>query len=144
MGIVCEILEQYLHITLKQQIVLNTYMNVAIINASSKLIKEENPALAGLLPIVGTGNYISDGRLFALLLKITESHWITMSNVLTAQCHVSIYDSAQRLHYKRESKDIRYNVYFELDACSLRARPEIELPFLLQTPNRLKKSQTVV
>ena len=114
-------------------------MNVAIINLSSKLIKQENPALVGLLTIVGTGTYIGDGRLFHQILTITDSHWIMMPNVLTGQCNVSIYDSAQRLKYKRESKDIRYKVSIKLDACSLRACPENKLTIFVEDTQQVKK-----
>ena len=62
-----------------------------------------------------------------------------MPNVLTEQCNVSVYDSAQRLNYKRDSKEIRYNVSIDLDACSLRARPENELTSFVEDTLQVKK-----
>ena len=45
-------------------------ITAAIINASSTRIKQENNALAGLLPIVPTGSYRGNGELVIQILRV--------------------------------------------------------------------------
>ena len=100
----------------KQLIEDGSAINAAIVNASSKLVTQDNKTLGGLLPIGPTGSYKGNGEPFLQILKVNNDHWVTMSNVLTEYGNVSIYDSAMRLHYRHNSKEIRYNVSIELDA----------------------------
>ena len=62
-----------------------------------------------------------------------------MSNVFTDYANVSIYDSATRLHYMYNSKEIRYNVSIEVDACNLRALPENKMTLYVQDSLQVKK-----
>ena len=62
-----------------------------------------------------------------------------MSNVLTDYGNVSIYDGAMRLNYRWGSKDIRYNVSIELDACNLRCLPRDSLMLYVEDTVQVKK-----
>ena len=123
----------------KQLIEDGSAINAAIVNASSKLIRQENKALGGLLPIGPTGSYKGNGESFLQILRVNNDHWVTMSNVLTEYGNVSIYDSAMRLHYRHNSKEIRYNVSIELDACNLRALPEKTMTIFVEDTLQVKK-----
>ena len=52
----------------KQMIKGGYTLNAAVINASSKLIKQENDTLAGLLTIAPSGSYRGNGELFVQIL----------------------------------------------------------------------------
>ena len=98
-------------------------VKAAIINASSRWIRQENNIIEGLLPIVEPGGYKGNGGLFVQIFKVSENHWITLSNLFKDYGNVSVYDSAMRMNYRWESKEIRYDVAIELDACNLRFLP---------------------
>ena len=123
----------------KQLLEYGSTINAAIINASSKLIKQESEKLACLFPIAATGSYKGNGELFVQILRVNNDHWVTMSNAITDSGNVSIYDSAMRLHYRHNSKEIRYNVSLELDACNLRALPEKKLTIFVEDTLQVKK-----
>ena len=114
-------------------------VNAAIINASSRLIRQENNIIEGLLPIVEPGRYKGNGGLFVQIFRVLENHWITMSNVFTDYGNVSVYDSAMRLNYRWESKEIRYNVAMELDACNLRCLPHHNMMLYIEDTVQVKK-----
>ena len=114
-------------------------VNAAIINASSRLIRQENNIIEGLLPIVEPGGYKGNGGLFVQIFKVSENHWITMSNVFTDYGNVSVYDSAMRLNYRWESKEIRYDVAIELDACNLRCLPHPNMMLYVEDTMQVKK-----
>ena len=123
-----------------KQIIKGGYsLNAAVINASSKRIKQENDTLAGLLTIAPSGSYRGNGELFVQILRVNNDHWVTMSNVFTDYANVSIYDSAMRLHYRYNSKEIRYNVSIDLDACNLRALPENKMTLYVEDTLHVKK-----
>ena len=123
----------------KQLIEGGSAINAAVVNASSKLIKQENKTLGGLLPIGPIGSYKGNGESFLQILKVNNDHWVTMSNVLTEYGNVSIYDNAMRWHYRHNSKEIKYNVSIELDACNLRALPEKTMTIFVEDTLQVKK-----
>ena len=79
-------------------------INAAVINASSKLIKQENDSSAGVLPKAPSGGYKGNEDLVVQILRANNEHGVTMSNVFTDYGYVSIYDSAIRLHYRHNTK----------------------------------------
>ena len=114
-------------------------VNETITNASLSLIRQENNTIEGLLPIVESGEYKGNGGLFIQILKIGENHWITLSNVFTEHGNVSVYDSAMRLNYRLESKEIRYDVSIELDACNMRCLPLDSMMLYVEDTVQAKK-----
>ena len=61
-----------------------------MINASSKLIKQETDTLAGLFTIAPSGSYRGNGELSVQILRVNDDHWVTISNVFTDYANVSI------------------------------------------------------
>ena len=53
--------------------------------------------------------------------------------------NISIYDSAMRLNYKWKSKEIRYNVASELDACNLRNLSQNTMTLYMEDTAQVKK-----
>eukprot|EP00112_Aurelia_sp_Birch-Aquarium-sp1_P014034 Seg30.2 transcript_id=Seg30.2/GoldUCD/mRNA.D3Y31 product="hypothetical protein" protein_id=Seg30.2/GoldUCD/D3Y31 len=72
-------------------------LSVAIVNAAMSILKSENK-------IVG------DGKPFIQILQQNDSTWLTLSNVCSEKDKLTLYDTAQRLHFNAEDpKEIVYD-----------------------------------
>ena len=62
-----------------------------------------------------------------------------LSNVFMDYGNISIYDSAMRLNYKWKSKEIRYKVSIELDACNLKHLSQSTMTLYMEDTVQVKK-----
>ena len=103
-------------------------MNESICNAAMQIIKSSNSEVEGLQPITNLDEYVGDGRPFIQIIPLTQrmsnsTTWGALSNVLSEDGHVTLYDSATRLRYLPEEKKVSYDVSLDRYAFGLRNRP---------------------
>ena len=122
--------KQNLSLTLHDKAILATRsaLNESICNAAMQIIRSSNSQVEGLQPIATLEEYIGDGRPFIQIIPLTQrmsnsTTWGTLSNVLSEDGRVTLYDSATRLRYLPDEKKVSYDVSLDRYAFALRNRP---------------------
>ena len=96
---------------LKTSTPLSSRKSDDIIDNATQIIYDSSADYAGLVSIDIAENYVGDGRPFIQIIKIrllSNCHWATISNILSPNGHVSLYDCLQRFHLR--GSEIRYDV----------------------------------
>eukprot|EP00112_Aurelia_sp_Birch-Aquarium-sp1_P023018 Seg6701.2 transcript_id=Seg6701.2/GoldUCD/mRNA.D3Y31 product="hypothetical protein" protein_id=Seg6701.2/GoldUCD/D3Y31 len=121
--------KNHLSLTLHDKAILSTRtaLNESICNAAMQIIKSSNSQVEGLQPISTIEDYVGDGRPFIQIIPLTQrmsnsTTWGTLSNVLSEDGRVTLYDSATRLRYLPEEKKVSYDVSLDRYAFALRNR----------------------
>eukprot|EP00112_Aurelia_sp_Birch-Aquarium-sp1_P023783 Seg7227.2 transcript_id=Seg7227.2/GoldUCD/mRNA.D3Y31 product="HMG domain-containing protein 3" protein_id=Seg7227.2/GoldUCD/D3Y31 len=85
-------------------------LSVAIVNAAMSILKSENKIVGGLQAIRNANAFVGDGKPFIQILQQNDSTWLTLSNVCSEKDKLTLYDTAQRLHFNAEDpKEIVYD-----------------------------------
>eukprot|EP00112_Aurelia_sp_Birch-Aquarium-sp1_P003936 Seg1446.6 transcript_id=Seg1446.6/GoldUCD/mRNA.D3Y31 product="hypothetical protein" protein_id=Seg1446.6/GoldUCD/D3Y31 len=101
-----------------------------IINATQHLLKSQFPSLSGFqdtMTIKSKRVKPVEGEFIQILHK-SESHWVTVSNIATADTEVvSIYDSLNDLHLPEELKHIIAKLLISKKPCIVTRNEDVQL-----------------
>lgn len=106
------------------------WMNDNIINASQHLLKEKFTTLSGFQDTIGIESKrvaLAEGEFIQILHK-DDSHWITVSNIATAETGaVSIYDSLNDYNVPFDMKKIIAGLIISKKPCILLRQEDVPL-----------------
>ena len=112
-----EVLVEDLDLLYEDKCILTTRAPVTarICNAAMQSIRSKTTNVAGMQPIDRIDAYLPDGRKFMQILPLCQKTsevitWGTLSNVLSKEGHVTLYDAARRLRYVYQDKSVTYDV----------------------------------
>ena len=79
-------------------------ITASICNAAMQLIRSNTATISGLQSIDKVEMYQSDGRKFIQIVPLSQKlsgilTWETLSNVVSEEGHVTLYDAARRMRY---------------------------------------------
>ena len=86
-------------------------LTVATINAALSIVKLECKDFAGMLDMHLLPNCRGDGRKFIQILELRlrqkNIHWGTISNVVSREHDIVLYDSVTRTNFDTERRQVR-------------------------------------
>eukprot|EP00795_Rhopilema_esculentum_P004137 gene4136-20321_t len=118
-------------------------LTVATINAALSILKSECKEFAGMHDMHLLPNCQGDGRKFIQILELRlrqkNIHWGTISNVLSGEHDIVLYDSATRTNFDTERRQVRYPVIIEDLACRLRNLPLDKMGIIVADVDTVKR-----